>query len=58
MSIMKNLLHIESLERIIKEMMSYDAHGEYLIDTRGPPLANGKLNTENYGAGVSLTIYT
>ena len=29
----KKLLQVEVIERIIKEMMSYDAHGEYLIDT-------------------------
>jgi len=29
----RKLLHIEILERIVKEMVSYDAHGGYLIDT-------------------------
>jgi len=29
----RKLLQIEVLERIDKEMMSYDASGEYLIDT-------------------------
>lgn len=29
----RQLLQVEVLERIAKEMVSYDAHGEYLIDT-------------------------
>jgi len=29
----RKLLQVEVLERIAKEMVSYDARGEYLIDT-------------------------
>ena len=29
----RKLLQVEVLERIAKEMMSYDARGEYIIDT-------------------------
>jgi len=29
----RKLLQIEVIERIVKEMMAYDARGEYLLDT-------------------------
>ena len=29
----RKLLQVEAIERIVKEMIAYDARGEYLIDT-------------------------
>jgi len=29
----RNLLQVEIIERIVKEMISYDARGDYLVDT-------------------------